>query len=131
MLPLDHFQAGSWPYTVPEIEGAPDLEYDYDDIIAPMWITKGGRAVGEPVSYRRLYETFCVSDAGLVALVKTSLLQFPKSRGYVENVVLDPSYWELVMAYSVIDAIIGEQPSTYKANCPTCGKKTSSSQAPH
>lgn len=119
-------------YTLNEFEkfGTKNLEFikekianiiDYDDVLPYVYFFQKNGSEKIVKSYRELYDIFLELTTDKVKLIINYLTRLNKDITYPNKSITDPSYWQLMIYYSVIDKIIGSQPFCKKSfSCDEC-----------
>lgn len=95
-------------------------ERDYDDFLNTAYRTKG---ITQKMSYQELYEKFIKLREQQSGMAKNWLLDLKPGDGWSHGEMADYSYWRMVIDYSIIDAVIGEQPHCQGTlECSVCKK---------
>lgn len=110
------------PWTIPSymqtMEGAVNFydspmgqTRDYSDFINIAYRTEREKVkLTEKISYEELFERFRPITKKQVGMVKNLLLKLTPGQHWAHGEMADYSYWRMVIDYSIVDAIIGQQP---------------------
>lgn len=97
---------------------------DYSDFINVAYRTERERVkLKEKMSYQELFEKFQSIDERQMGMIKNLLLDLKPGQGWTHPEMADYSYWRMVIDFSIVDAIIGQQPFCSELHeCSLCGK---------
>ncbi len=91
---------------------------DFDNILSSIFFIEK-REDTEPVSYTDLHAIFTKESKENIDLVKNHLTDL-SSGLRTSNTIIDTSYWQLMIYYSIIEKIIGRQSHCTILECPEC-----------
>lgn len=95
-------------------------EKDYADFLNTAYRTEG---ITQKMSYQELYQKFVGLSEQQSGMIKNLLLDLKPGSGWSHSEMADYSYWRMVIDYSIVDAIIGQQPFCDEVHeCATCKK---------
>ena len=121
--PIKYYESGTLQDQIEILDQKIASPKHYDDIFGDMYFIQTTDNDNHPrISYQKLYTKFCKLGQADIDLIKNCLMNFGRGDHVPSQIVLDYSYWELMMPYSVIDGIIGQQDSTCTTTCPVCNK---------
>jgi hypothetical protein len=93
---------------------------DYDDFLNTAYRTEG---ITQKMSYGELYDRFISLSEAQSGMIKNLLLDMKPGQQWSHSEMADYSYWRMVIDYSIVDAIIGQQPFCDEIHqCATCKK---------
>jgi len=97
---------------------------DYSDFLNVAYRTEREKVkIDEKMSYEDLFTRFESIDERQVGMVKNLLLKLTPGQSWSHSEMANYSYWRMVIDFSVVDAIIGQQPYCNQVmNCELCGK---------
>lgn len=95
-------------------------EKDYSDFLNTAYRTEG---IKQKMSYQELYKRFTGLTEQQSGMAKNWLLDLKPGDGWSHPEMANYSYWRMVIDYSIVDAIIGEQsPCKGLLECSVCGE---------
>ena len=95
-------------------------EKDYNDILNTAYRTKD---ITQKMSYGELYKRFNSLSEQQSGMVKNLLLDMKPGQQWSHSEMADYSYWRMAIDYSIVDAIIGQQPFCDEVHqCSICKK---------
>lgn len=118
-------QYGSGDYRLIEIEGEPAKSSDYNDI-APtlMQFTPNPKVPHPAIAYTDLFKTYLQLSDDKKPLFKTYLTDLYRFHTFPSRILLDSSYWQLVLYYAIAEAIIGKsEDCCQEFNCTCCNRE--------
>jgi hypothetical protein len=97
---------------------------DYSDFINVAYRYEREKVkLPEKMSYGELFDRFQSIDEKQMGMVKNLLLDLKPGQSWSHEEMADYSYWRMVIDFSIIDAIIGQQPYCSQTDeCSLCGK---------
>lgn len=97
---------------------------DYSDFINVAYRYEREKLkLAEKMSYNELFERFQSINEKQVGMVKNLLLDLKPGQSWSHREMADYSYWRMVIDFSIIDAIIGQQPYCSQTHeCSLCEK---------
>lgn len=97
---------------------------DYSDFINIAYRTEREKVkLKEKMSYQELFERFQSISVQQSGMVKNLLLDLKPGPQWSHSEMADYSYWRMVIDFSIVDAIIGQQPFCSEAHeCSLCKK---------
>lgn len=101
---------------------------DYDRILPWVYFHDNESAIGtKNSSYAKLYQKYKTLSPVKIALIRNYLNDFSrtsKARS-INRTISDPSYWQMMVYYSIIEKILGmQQFCAEHHHCKKCGKAT-------
>ncbi|OGD97616.1 hypothetical protein A3A49_01695 [Candidatus Curtissbacteria bacterium RIFCSPLOWO2_01_FULL_38_11b] len=94
---------------------------DYGDIARLMYFPSNEKY--KKLDYSKLYSQFLLLDRNTLDIVKNSLNSFTGGTFNPEKKITDATYWQIMVSFSVIEAVIGRQPyCSNNLNCEVCNR---------
>lgn len=95
-------------------------ERDYDDFLNTVYRTEG---ITQKMSYQELHNKFIGLSEQQSGMVKNWLLDLKPGDGWSHGEMADYSYWRMVIDYSIVEAVIGQQDFCEEVHkCTKCRK---------
>lgn len=95
-------------------------ERDYANFLNTAYRTEG---IMQKMSYQELYKRFVRLTEQQVGMVKNLHLDLKPGSQWTHPEMADYSYWKMVIDYSIVDAIMGQQPFCDEVHeCSSCHK---------
>lgn len=93
---------------------------DYEDVAEHVYFLHKPKI---KISYTELFDKFTAADEKTLDMVKNMLVNVIPRRSNFLTAVLNNSYWQLVIYFSVVEGILGRQDfCSEKFECPECGR---------
>lgn len=98
---------------------------DYENCLQEVYFLYKSEIKGRAAfDYSELYDNFLNLDSDNFDLVTTYLTHFETRSSIPSRQIIDYSYWQTVLYYSIIEKIIGDRPwCSKKFDCGCCGRK--------
>lgn len=95
-------------------------EVDYDDFLNLAYRTEG---ITQRMSYSELFDRFSSVTEKQTGMIKNLLLKLTPGTQWSHGEMANYSYWRIVIDFSIVDAIIGQQPFCNETHeCSLCHK---------
>lgn len=93
---------------------------DYNNILPYVYFFQKNSAKTLEKSYKELYDIFLKQSPENINLVINFLTRLNEDSFHPSRSITDTSYWQLMIYYSIIDKIIGEQKFCKSPDCNKC-----------
>lgn len=96
---------------------------DYNNVLPYVYFFQKNKTGKPEKSYEKLYDIFLKQTPDNIGLVINYLTRLNEDTFYPSRAITDTSYWQLMIYYSIVDKIIGEQKFCKSLDCDKCKKK--------
>jgi hypothetical protein len=117
---LDNWQTADTPYSFNTINRPSMFPSDFTNLLGRLYYIEDELVAHKPpISYEDLYQEFCQFDSTKLNKIKTYVLA--KTTSTDVRTFTDPSYWRLVMYFSIVENLLGRvEDCDYVLYCASC-----------
>lgn len=95
---------------------------DYNNVLPNIYFVHEKSIGIAEMSYTKLYDIFLKQTPENIGLVTNYLTRLNEDAFHPSRAITDTSYWQMMIYYSIVDKIIGEQKFCKSPDCNKCKK---------